>query len=178
MKRFFTILTLFVALNYSFSQLSIVDRDPRPNAINVPRDANIRITFDKDVEISTLAGNILVIGSFSGLYSFTFSYDASTKTLILDPRSDFKYNELITVEIKKGVKSTSDDSLTQTYIWSFTVEVKGGSGNFVEKTRIGVGSSPYGLSFGDIDGDGDVDIAVANWSSHNVSILMNDGSGN
>jgi hypothetical protein len=30
----------------------------------------------------------------------------------------------------------------------------------------------------DIDGDGDLDIAVANYGSYNVSILANDGSGN
>jgi DNA-binding beta-propeller fold protein YncE len=35
-----------------------------------------------------------------------------------------------------------------------------------------------GISLGDIDGDGDLDIAVANNGSSNVSILANDGSGN
>jgi hypothetical protein len=53
-----------------------------------------------------------------------------------------------------------------------------GSGNFTLKGNVGVGSNPDGISFGDIDGDGDLDIAVANWSSNNVSILANDGSGN
>jgi hypothetical protein len=53
-----------------------------------------------------------------------------------------------------------------------------GSGNFTLKGNVGVGSDPRGLSFGDIDGDGDLDIAVANHYSNNVSILANDGSGN
>jgi hypothetical protein len=38
-----------------------------------------------------------------------------------------------------------------------------GSGNFTLKGNVGVGSGPYGISFGDIDGDGDLDIAVANY---------------
>jgi hypothetical protein len=46
------------------------------------------------------------------------------------------------------------------------------------KGNVGVGGDPWGISFGDIDGDGDLDIAVANISSNNVSILTNDGSGN
>jgi hypothetical protein len=50
-----------------------------------------------------------------------------------------------------------------------------GSGNFTLKGNVGVGSNPWGISFGDIDGDGDLDIAVANYYSNNVSILANDG---
>jgi hypothetical protein len=178
MKRFFTNLLFFVLPSYLFSQISIIDRSPRPNSINVPQNANISITFDRDIDLSTLAGNILVNGSFSGSYNFAVSYNSSTRTITLDPIGEFKYNELITVIVKKGIKSTSGDTLRQTYIWNFTVGVKGGTGNFVEKTRIGVGSYPYGISFGDIDGDGDLDIAVANSNSNNVSILANDRSGN
>jgi len=178
MKRFFTNLLFFVLPSYLFSQISIIDRSPRPNSVNVPQNANINITFDRDIDLSTLAGNILVNGSFSGSYNFAVSYDSSTRTITLDPTGEFKYNELITVIVKKGIKSTSGDTLRQAYIWNFTVGVKGGTGNFVEKTRIGVGSNPYGISFGDIDGDGDLDIAVTNWNSNNVSILINDGSGN
>jgi hypothetical protein len=181
MKRFFTNLLFFVLPSYLFSQISIIDRSPRPNSVNVQQNANISITFDRDIDLSTLAGNILVNGSFYGSYNFAVSYDSSTRTITLDPIGEFKYNELITVTVKKGIKSTSGDTLRQTYIWTFTVGVKGGTGNFVEKTRIGVGSYPRNVSFGDIDGDGDIDIAVANYGSDNVSILIiliNDGSGN
>jgi hypothetical protein len=178
MKRFFTNLLFFVLPSYLFSQISIIDRSPRPNSVNVSQNANISITFDRDIDLSTLAGNILVNGSFYGSYNFAVSYNSSTRTITLDPIGEFKYNELITVIVKKGIKSTSGDTLRQTYIWTFTVGVKGGTGNFVEKTRIGVGSSPTGISFGDIDGDGDLDIAVANLTSNNVSILANNGSGN
>ena len=31
---------------------------------------------------------------------------------------------------------------------------------------------------GDVDGDGDLDILTANYSSANVSVRLNDGSGN
>ena len=42
---------------------------------------------------------------------------------------------------------------------------------------IGVGSNPYDIAFGDIDGDGDMDVGVANWGSGTVSILRNNGDG-
>jgi hypothetical protein len=41
------------------------------------------------------------------------------------------------------------------------------SGNFI------TGSSPYDLALGDLDGDGKLDIATANYSSKDVSVLLN-----
>ncbi|UCH63564.1 MAG: VCBS repeat-containing protein, partial [Fidelibacterota bacterium] len=41
----------------------------------------------------------------------------------------------------------------------------------------GVGSGPYFVSAGDLDSDGDLDLAVVNYYSNTVSILTGDGSG-
>jgi cysteine-rich repeat protein len=41
----------------------------------------------------------------------------------------------------------------------------------------GVGDSPQAISAGDVDGDGDVDLATANEGSGDVSVLLNDGRG-
>jgi hypothetical protein len=41
-----------------------------------------------------------------------------------------------------------------------------------------VGDGPNAITAGDFDGDGDVDLAVANYNSNNVTILLNNGSGN
>ena len=52
-----------------------------------------------------------------------------------------------------------------------------GDGTFGARVDYGGGNSPWGITFGDIDGDGDIDIAVANQSSNTVSILRNFGEG-
>ncbi len=39
------------------------------------------------------------------------------------------------------------------------------------------GNQPESISSGDLDGDGDHDLALANFGDHTVSVLLNDGSG-
>jgi hypothetical protein len=48
---------------------------------------------------------------------------------------------------------------------------------FSEPVNYGVGDTPYSVFAADLDGDGDADLAVANFVSDNVSILKNNGDG-
>ena len=51
-------------------------------------------------------------------------------------------------------------------------------GNFGSATNFAVGTGPVDLVVQDFDNDGKVDIATVNRDSGDVSILLNDGSGN
>ena len=53
------------------------------------------------------------------------------------------------------------------------------STNFVEPATSPepVGDAPFAVAAGDLDGDDDQDLAVANQNSDNVTILKNDGAG-
>ena len=48
---------------------------------------------------------------------------------------------------------------------------------FGPPVNYGVGDSPFSVFSAELDGDGDYDLAVANWYSNNVSILKNNGDG-
>jgi len=48
-----------------------------------------------------------------------------------------------------------------------------GTGSFGAKTDFDTGSSPISVAVGDFNGDGKLDLAVANHISNNVSILLN-----
>ena len=50
-----------------------------------------------------------------------------------------------------------------------------GDGTFDPAVNYTVGSGPYGISIGDFNSDGIQDLAVANYSSNNVSILLGNG---
>jgi hypothetical protein len=54
-----------------------------------------------------------------------------------------------------------------------------GSGKFAEtaSSPISVGDTPFSIVAADFDSDGDIDLAVANVNSNNVSVLKNNGSG-
>jgi hypothetical protein len=52
-----------------------------------------------------------------------------------------------------------------------------GSGTFAAPQPFTVGLTPFGLWVADIDGDGDADVATANWHSNDVTILRNAGGG-
>ena len=48
-----------------------------------------------------------------------------------------------------------------------------GDGTFAEDVTYGVGNSPCSVVIGDLDGDRDLDLAVANKFSDDLSVLMN-----
>ena len=52
-----------------------------------------------------------------------------------------------------------------------------GTGHFSAPTNFGAGANPDSVAVGDFNGDGKQDLAVANYISNNVSILLGDGAG-
>ena len=48
-----------------------------------------------------------------------------------------------------------------------------GDGTFADDVVSEVGSRPRAVALGDLDGDGDLDLALANQESGNVSVMLN-----
>lgn len=73
-------------------------------------------------------------------------------------------------DLDLGIISSSNDSLK--------IYKNNGLGVFLLSSKLKLGNHPSSRSItsGDIDGDGDMDIAVTNWSLSNLSILINDGT--
>jgi len=57
------------------------------------------------------------------------------------------------------------------------VRLGDGSGGFGAASHWSVGTTPWAIAVGDMNGDGSVDLVVVNTGSKNVTVLLNDGSG-
>ena len=151
---------------------------PAVNALKVVPTAAMTVTFNTGMNSSTFTSSTIKInGSLSGLHTATYSYSSSTQTVTITPATPFKYGEVVTTTLTRGIKSTAGDSLASAYNWSFTIKSSGGSGKFTQSSTLGVGSYPSSVTAGDFNGDGYMDLAVANSSSNTVSILLNNGNG-
>ena len=58
-----------------------------------------------------------------------------------------------------------------------SVLLNDGDGSFAAQSVYAVGDAPYSVFSADLDGDGDMDLAAANYGSDNVSVLLNNGDG-
>jgi len=58
---------------------------------------------------------------------------------------------------------------------TISVLLNTGNGSFAAAQTYTVGTTPFAVSAGDLDGDGDLDVVTANWHSDDLTILRNGG---
>ncbi len=157
----------------------IVSTSPAQNELNVPVNTDISVTFDIDMDETTINDSTFVVNAWStGLHEGTITYNSLTKTATLDPDSNFAVGGIVTVVLTAGIKSTFGCPLDSSYVWSFTTEVSDESpGTFRPDSVYAVGEKPWSIFAADLDGDGDPDLATANVNTDNLSVLLNNGDG-
>jgi hypothetical protein len=179
--------TLATEQHYSLSGSRPLDQLPPPhvvailpaaNALSVPSDAPISVTFDTDMDPSTINPSTFIIyGDLKGSYAGTVTYDAPSRTATLDPSTGFSVGEHVNVMTKSGIRSVIGVSC-RSYNYSFTVAVgAGGAGVTFQREDYPALGWPWDICVGDFDGDGDLDLAVDYVVSQTISVFLNNGSG-
>ena len=159
--------------------LEVLAVTPAPNALGVPRGADIEITFSEAVDPATLgSGGLEVWGRWSALTPAALSLSAGGRKLTIDPERPFSPAEWVTVSLSRRVRGVSGTRLERGASFGFWVDSRASSGSFTETTLLTPGQTPYGAYGGDIDEDGDLDLCIPNENTLDVSVFLNDGAGN
>jgi hypothetical protein len=157
---------------------TIVSTSPAQNELHLPVNTNISVTFDIDMNETTINDSTFVMNARStGLHEGTITYDSLTKTATFDPTNDFAVGEVVTAVLTTDIQSSQGTSLDSSYVWSFNIEVNNGLGTFVLDSVYGFGVRTYIVFAADLDSDGDVDLTTANRAAENVTVLLNHGDG-
>lgn len=161
----FIILILSVKIASSNINPNIQNVNPPLNANSASKYTNIVIVFTQDMNAATLnSNNIKVFGNQTGLLECAYSYNGSTKCLTIDPDQDLKYGEVISVTLKKEIKTSGGENIGP-LVYSFTVQAITGTGTFIKSSALpGSGVTQCG----DIDKDGKVDLVIGNKIYKNI----------
>ncbi len=151
---------------------------PNQNALNVNKSVNITATFSQDINYQTLNNStIKVNGSQSGLHSSEITYNSSSRTATINPNTDFRTGELVSVSLTSGITIASSGVPIVPYGWSFNVGVNDGFGTFMISDSVNENQAGYSIAPFDIDNDGDLDFAVSDYSSNSISVMKNSSNG-
>ena len=149
---------------------------PPQNDIDALTSANVTATFGQNMNAGT-ASTFVVHGSLTGERSGTYG-GGGTTVISFDPAADFHPGEEVQVSLTTGNQTTGGEAIPA-YVWTFRAAAGTGVADFSGPSKnFGTGSDlSYSVAFGDLDGDGDLDLAVGNNPEQNV-VYLNDGSGN
>ncbi|MCH8838312.1 MAG: VCBS repeat-containing protein, partial [Candidatus Marinimicrobia bacterium] len=158
---------------------TIVSTFPTQNALNVPLDTTISVTFGVDMNPAIINATTFVVhGGYTGRLSGAYTYDSGTKTATFTPAQPFRVGEQVSVTVTTGVIGAGGARLEYYLAWIFRVGVEGGSGILAIPHRYDDLPNPASMVAADLDGDGDVDFAVGHFLSNVVTVLKNGGEGN
>ncbi len=158
---------------------AIIATAQAPHEIGVAADAGIAATFSIDMDETTINGGSFIIhGTCSGMHAGTVSYDAPSRTATFTPAGNFTTGEVVTAILTTAIESSLGVPLPASYVWSFTIDVAGGGGDFVLDAGYSVDDSPYSICAADLNGDGHTDLATASYTgAPGISVLMGNGDG-
>jgi hypothetical protein len=175
---------LYTTNTFSAQPLVVVSRSPTSNQTNAALATNVAVTFSQPLQntAATLGAVRVFSQQRGGLLRNGAKATAtvSGNTLTLDPATNFKPGETVSVTTTTAAAPTTGPALTSGKVHQFMTATSGtGRGRFAGGSDPTVPGVPSGTALGDVDGDGDLDLLVTSTSTNNynsaVSVRLNGG---
>ncbi|WP_324672209.1 FG-GAP-like repeat-containing protein [Hymenobacter sp. GOD-10R] len=167
------------AANFAITGLS-----PARNAIAAPRTTDVAATFNQTLANTAATQGALKVYSAQAGGRKAGTATVSGNTLAFNPTTDFKPGETVFTTVTSAAQSSSGASLATGQVFQFRTATTPSSGTFAEGSNPTVDNGTPSLgavTFGDVDGDGDLDLLTANTSNifnmGSVGVRLNDGKG-
>jgi len=156
--------------------LRVVAVTPGRETIGFPRDGLVSVRFNQPVDAASLsASSLSVLGRWSGPVDGAFVLSDGGRTATWVPGRPFSAGEMVTISVSRGVRSIGGATLAGPFQEQFWVAAGPGSMVYDYVATLDPGITPYGAFGGDLDGDGDLDLAIPNEDSQDVSVFLNNG---
>ncbi|MFY7997366.1 MAG: FG-GAP repeat domain-containing protein, partial [Candidatus Kapaibacteriota bacterium] len=152
---------------------------PARNINTAAVGAAISPTFTQTMTTGTASvGAFKVWGGFTGLKAGTYSGFGGT-TPSLAPTTAFRPGEQVWVTVTNAQTSLvgSVGIAARPQVYGFRAQAGTGPGTFYPTAASGTGAGPRSVKTGDFNSDGLLDLAVPNFGSNTVSVLLNTGAG-
>lgn len=157
--------------------LSVQNHTPVKYALAIPRTTStVSIFFNQGITPPP-AGAVRVAGSMSGLHSGFLTTQDNLLTWH-DLSGPFFPGEMVNVNLRSDIVNLGGTQfLNGGYYFAFTIASGAGTMSWASRKGYEASDIPYFIHGGDLDGDGDPDIAAPNEGTDDVSFFENDGLG-
>jgi len=148
---------------------------PARNALGVATPPLVYAGFNVAMDPATLHDStVRVFSQLTGWRRGPYGYDSLGQVIGIYPSDDFWPGELVTVDLSRGLRSAGGDTFPGC-VWQFNLATDGGSGRFSDTVQSPVNSNPTAIAAADFGDDGELDLAVAEDGSGQVSVYLGGG---
>ena len=172
------IVIVLISVTANAQTPQVINISPAKYAQNVAPDAEISVTFDQDMDPSTInVSSFIVRGELSGTLDGVVSYSSGSRTAYFTPTNEYHFGEQITVSLTTEIASSGLSPMADPYIWTFTVLSETAPATFSSRSTYPLETDLDYVESADLDNDGDIDIVAINSGYLAIYVFLNDGNG-